>query len=383
MNVSSAEDAHDSGDSRGATVTFRNVIKEFGSFQAVAGFSLSVAAGEFLTLLGPSGSGKTTVLNLLAGFLHPTSGDIFIEDRSIASLPTEKRNIGMVFQNYSLFPHMNVFDNVGFPLRMRHYERRHIRERVEWALDLVQLTDRAGNMPHHLSGGQRQRIAFARAIVFEPKVLLMDEPLGALDLKLREQMQIEIKRYQQQIGCTVIYVTHDQGEALTLSDRIVIMNRGRAVQVGDPEEIYDRPNTRFTANFIGEANILNLERADEGWRIRDIGVPLPQSLAPTGLATRTKYLSVRPEKVLRLSRNANRRSEMVVLDGRVTDAMFVGDAIRYLVEVAAGQSISMKEARTTAAAPLKAGQKIRLGFHAHDAVVVEDPEEMSDTSSLG
>ena len=199
---------------RGAVVEFRSVGRSFGSVQAVSEFSLSVDTGEFLTLLGPSGSGKTTVLNMVAGFLQPSAGEIHIDGHSVTAIATEKRNIGMVFQNYSLFPHMDVAQNVAFPLKMRRAPRRVIEERVDNALGLVGLGDFRKRMPSQLSGGQRQRVAFARAIVFEPKVLLMDEPLGALDLKLRERMQIEIKHYQQQIGCTVIYVTPRPGRGV-------------------------------------------------------------------------------------------------------------------------------------------------------------------------
>ena len=214
-------------ESRGAVVEFSGVCKSFGDVEVLGNFTLSVGAGEFLTLLGPSGSGKTTALNMLAGFLNPSAGEISIAGVPVTATPIEKRNIGMVFQSYSLFPHMNVEQNVGFPLKMRGADRQVTRERIAAALDLVGLGGLMERMPNQLSGGQRQRVAFARAIVFEPKVLLMDEPLGALDLKLRERMQLEIKHYQQQIGCTVIYVTHDQGEALTLSDRIAIMDQGQ------------------------------------------------------------------------------------------------------------------------------------------------------------
>lgn len=241
-------------ESRGAVVEFSGVCKSFGDVEVLGNFTLSVGAGEFLTLLGPSGSGKTTALNMLAGFLNPSAGEISIAGVPVTATPIEKRNIGMVFQSYSLFPHMNVEQNVGFPLKMRGADSQVTQERVAAALDLVGLGGFLERMPNQLSGGQRQRVAFARAIVFEPKVLLMDEPLGALDLKLRERMQLEIKHYQQQIGCTVIYVTHDQGEALTLSDRIAIMDQGQIVQIGHPQQIYDHPKSRFAAEFIGETN---------------------------------------------------------------------------------------------------------------------------------
>jgi putative spermidine/putrescine transport system ATP-binding protein len=211
---------------KGSSIEFRSVRKTYGSFVALEDFSMTVAPGEFMTLLGPSGSGKTTALNCLAGFIDIGDGDILIDGVSIARVPTEKRGIGMVFQNYSLFPHRSVMGNVAFPLEMRGMARDEVRRRSLAALEMVRLDGLADRMPHELSGGQKQRVAFARAVVFEPSVLLMDEPLGALDLKLRETLQLEIKQYQRQIGCTVIYVTHDQGEALTLSDRLAVMDKG-------------------------------------------------------------------------------------------------------------------------------------------------------------
>jgi len=206
-----------------------------------------------MTLLGPSGSGKTTTLMMIAGFLFPTSGDISVAKKSIISQPAHKRNIGIVFQNYSLFPHMTVFDNIAFPLKMRKMGSSDINSKIRDALDLVKLTEFGRRYPKQLSGGQQQRVALARALVFRPPILLMDEPLGALDKKLRETMQLEIKDIQERLHITTVYVTHDQGEALTMSDRIVVMNHGRVEQVGAPEELYERPGNRFVADFIGES----------------------------------------------------------------------------------------------------------------------------------
>ena len=351
---------------RGAVVEFRGVGRSFDAVQAVRDFSLKVEAGEFLTLLGPSGSGKTTVLNMVAGFLQPSVGQIHIDSRSVTAIATEKRNIGMVFQNYSLFPHMNVAQNVAFPLKMRRAGRRVIEERVDTALDLVGLGDFKKRMPSQLSGGQRQRVAFARAIVFEPKVLLMDEPLGALDLKLRERMQIEIKHYQQQIGCTVIYVTHDQGEALTLSDRIVIMNDGRVVQVGSPEDIYDNPVTRFAAEFIGETNILTLaDGADGATEIRELGVAYPWVLG-AGSA----FLSLRPEKIVRVAHDAEFGNGQVIFDAAIVEVVFYGDVHRYTARSAGGQLLNFKEHRSGGESALRSGETVRLSFLANEAVVI-------------
>jgi len=356
---------------RGARVEFRDIGVRFGTVEALDQFNLEVKAGEFLTLLGPSGSGKTTALNMVAGFADPTNGDILIGDRSINSLPTEKRNVGMVFQNYSLFPHMSVAENVAFPLRMRRASRDVIESRVAHALQLVQLADYGSRMPHELSGGQRQRVAFARAVVFEPKVLLMDEPLGALDLKLREHMQLEIKHYQQQIGCTVIYVTHDQSEALTLSDRIVIMNRGRIVQIGTPKEVYDFPRTRFAAEFIGETNILTIQPEGgetAGWRISELG--LTTTAISRSTPKTSSLLSVRPEKISRLSDGEAVNNDRLVFEAVVQEVVFLGDVIRYVARSWSGAALTFKEARTRSVPSVRVNETIQLGFSADDAVVI-------------
>lgn len=336
---------------KGAAIEFRKVHKAYGSFVALESFSMTVAAGEFMTLLGPSGSGKTTALNSLAGFNTITSGDILIDGMSIANLPTEKRNIGMVFQNYSLFPHRNVLGNVAFPLEMRGIDKAEIRNRAAKALEMVRLDGVAERMPHELSGGQKQRVAFARAVVFEPRVLLMDEPLGALDLKLREAMQLEIKQYQRQIGCTVIYVTHDQGEALTLSDRVAVMDKGEIRQLGTPEDLYDRPNSRFVAEFIGANNILRISGATEaGSIVEGLGaVRFPGTVQPS-----EGFLSVRPENIFRKTTGGYRAI--------VRQTIFFGDVVRYVVEIKNGATLSLVEARTGGKSSLGAGIEIEIGF---------------------
>ena len=241
----------------GAQLRLRQLTKAFGASQAVDRISLDVPAGAFVSLLGPSGSGKTTTLNLIAGFLTPDAGDILLDERSIADVPPHKRNIGMVFQSYSLFPHMTVAENVGFPLRMRtRLSRQDARQRIDEMLALVQLGHLGTRYPRQLSGGQQQRVAMARALVSHPRLLLMDEPLGALDKKLREQMQIEIKRIHRSVGTTVIYVTHDQTEALTMSDLVVVMHQARVAQVGTPRVLYEAPANVFVADFLGDSNLL-------------------------------------------------------------------------------------------------------------------------------
>ena len=336
---------------KGAAIEFREVRKTYGKFVALESFSMTVAPGEFMTLLGPSGSGKTTALNGLAGFTDMTSGDILIDGVSIARLPTEKRNIGMVFQNYSLFPHRNVLGNVAFPLEMRGVAKDEIRKRAAKALEMVRLEGLAQRMPHELSGGQKQRVAFARAVVFEPRVLLMDEPLGALDLKLREAMQLEIKQYQREIGCTVIYVTHDQGEGLTLSDRLAVMDKGLIRQLGTPQDLYDRPASRFVAEFIGSNNILKITGSTpEGSTVEGLGtVRFPGAVQPA-----QGYLAVRPENI--------RRAPTGTYAATIRQAVFFGDVVRYLVEAKAGAMLALTEPRGRGNPSLEPGTEISVSF---------------------
>ena len=244
------------GANPGASVSLTGLEKRYDGVGAVRGISLEVQSGEFLTLLGPSGSGKTTTLMMIAGFETPSAGDIAVDGRSVIAIPPNKRNLGMVFQNYALFPHLSVADNIGFPLKQRGVDRTARARMVAEALEVVRLPGYGGRSPRQLSGGQQQRVALARAIVFRPRLLLMDEPLGALDKQLREGLQMELRRLHAELGITFIYVTHDQDEALTMSDRIAVVNEGRIAQLGTPEDLYDRPSDRFVASFIGESNFL-------------------------------------------------------------------------------------------------------------------------------
>ena len=330
----------------GDSVTFTNVEKKYNETIAVSNFNLKIKESEFITLLGPSGSGKTTVLNMIAGFITQNSGSIQIGKTSIHDLPTEKRNVGMVFQNYSLFPHMNIFNNVAFPLKMRKLDKNKINDDVKYALDLVGLKDYDLRMPNELSGGQRQRIAFARAIVFKPKVLLMDEPLGALDLKLREKMQIEIKNYHEQIKCTIIYVTHDQGEALTLSDRIVIMNQGKIVQIDNPKNIYDNPISKFAANFIGETNILNIDH--------------------------NKFISIRPEKLKIINNDYVKSDSQIILKLIINQIIFLGDIIKYICSDENKNEIILKKTRTDIENDFNNGDKIQVYFNINDGTLLKN-----------
>jgi putative spermidine/putrescine transport system ATP-binding protein len=261
-----------------SAVSFKNVSRSFGTIRAVDDVSLDIAPGEFFAMLGPSGSGKTTCLRLIAGFEQPTAGSISIFGESCEGLPPYKRNVNTVFQDYALFPHMTVGQNVAYGLMIKGMNRAEREAKAVAALELVKLKDYGSRRPSQLSGGQRQRVALARALVNQPKVLLLDEPLGALDLKLREQMQEELKHLQKQLGITFVFVTHDQGEALSMADRVAIFNEGKIVQAGTPKEIYERPRTRFAADFVGSSNVLSPELSAK------YGGPV-------------KWCSLRPEKI--------------------------------------------------------------------------------------
>jgi putative spermidine/putrescine transport system ATP-binding protein len=286
---------------RNHSLRLQNVSKHFGRIKAVDNVNLTVPRGQFITLLGPSGSGKTTILNMIAGFNKPTSGEILLDEQPITPLPPEKRNFGMVFQGYALFPHMSVADNVAFPLKMRHRPADEIKRKVKETLELVQLTGLADRLPHMLSGGQQQRVALARALVFTPDILLLDEPLGALDRKLRADVQIELKLVHQRVGTTFVYVTHDQEEALSMSSCIAIIREGRFVQVGNPNELYERPATRFVADFLGKSNFIRGTVAEingEGFTYRAGSNIYHQASESARVHPGADILiSIRPEKI--------------------------------------------------------------------------------------
>ncbi|AWJ93097.1 ABC transporter ATP-binding protein (plasmid) [Azospirillum baldaniorum] len=353
--------------STGATIEFQSVRKAYGSVKALHDFSLTIRPGEFLTILGSSGSGKTTALNALAGFSTADSGDIRIDGRSVIDEPPERRNLGMVFQNYSLFPHMSVFDNIAFPLRMRRMPRRDIKERVERVLEIVRLGPLAGRMPRDLSGGQQQRVAFARAIVFEPPVLLMDEPLGALDLKLREALQFEIKEIQHQLGCTVVYVTHDQREALAMSSRIVVLRDGRIEQVGTPSEMYDAPQSRFVADFIGQTNLLAADVAQPGSvAIPELGVTYRENAFTARPGS--WYASIRPEKLQRRPAEG----PDIAVSVTIQEAVFLGDVIEYSARTDHGALIHFREQRRDRDRIPERGETANLVLRPSDVVLVPD-----------
>jgi len=326
----------------GGFVEFADVEKSYdGRSFAVERLNLSVARGEFLTLLGPSGSGKTTTLNMLAGFERPTNGAITLEGRSVDRLPPYERNIGMVFQNYALFPHMSVAENVAFPLRVRKVARADIGPRVSRALDMVQLGQFADRRPSQLSGGQQQRVALARALVFEPGLVLMDEPLGALDKKLREHMQLEIKQLHVMLGITIVYVTHDQTEALTMSDRVAVFNAGGIAQLGSPDELYNAPRNSFVAGFIGENNTLvgTVERiSGTECRVRLHGGGEVTAL-PVGVSEgQDCHVAVRPERLKPVAGGAGDNNFAATADGHI----YLGDHLRLLARLQSGQILTVK-----------------------------------------
>ncbi len=344
-------------------VEFSDVEKSYdGRTFAVTRLNLSVARGEFLTLLGPSGSGKTTTLNMLAGFERPTRGTISLDGRPVDRLPPYERNIGMVFQNYALFPHMTVAENVAFPLSVRKVDKGDIRKRVDRALDMVRLQQFAERKPAQMSGGQQQRVALARALVFEPGLVLMDEPLGALDKKLREHMQLEIKRLHVMLGVTLVYVTHDQSEALTMSDRVAVFNNGGIAQLGSPDDLYNTPQSAFVANFIGENNTLDgTATSVSGGRccVRLAGGEEISALAVGTTAGAPCQVAIRPER-LRLAEPASSENGLrATVDGRI----YLGDHQRLLAKLPSGQVLTVKVASD---AHLADGEAVTICFSPGD-----------------
>ena len=348
------------------------VSKSFGAVVAVDGVSLTVPSGEFLTLLGPSGSGKTTTLMMIAGFEAATSGEILLGGRRLTHVPPYRRNLGMVFQHYALFPHMTVHDNVAFPLRTRGVTRAETDRRVAEALGRVRLPGYGARFPAQLSGGQQQRVALARALVYGPPVLLMDEPLGALDKKLREQMQLEIKHLQRELRLTVIYVTHDQEEALTMSDRVAVMRQGRIVQLGPPEDLYERPADQFVADFIGESNFLEVTvrgtTGDVATARTDDGLDVELSAAEAGPEGTRLTLALRPERV-RVASGVGASGGCRWRDGVVDEVVYVGAMRKYQVRVA-GQLLVARLQAGHDVPSFAERDRVAVGWSAADLKVV-------------
>ena len=351
---------------RRSLVSLVGVSKAYGRTVAVNNVSLEVGEGEFVTLLGPSGSGKTTTLMLIAGFEQPTGGEILMRGESVVGRPPEKRDIGMVFQSYALFPHMTVFDNLAFPLKARRASSPTIAKRVEEALASVRMPGLGARYPRQLSGGQQQRVALARALVYRPSLLLMDEPLGALDKKLREEMQGEIKILQRELGITTLYVTHDQQEALALSDRIAIMNGGDVVQVGSPLALYERPATDFVAGFLGDVNLVEGVVADTGGSLARVqvidGPEVTLDEVPSSAGKRVR-LTIRPE---RLEISATPPAGANAWPGRVRELVFHGELVRYEVEVPSKLVLKVTRPFRGRDALLAVGQEVWLASRPGD-----------------
>ena len=349
------------------------LTKRYPGLVAVDALNIEVRSGEFMTLLGPSGSGKTTTLMMIAGFTPPTEGDIMIDGASVSAMAPERRDIGVVFQNYALFPHMTVFGNVAFPLEMRGMSKSEIPGKVHDVLELVQLAGLGKRFPRQLSGGQQQRVALARALVFSPRLLLMDEPLGALDKNLREQMQFELKRLHRELGVTVVYVTHDQEEALTMSDRVALMNHGRIEQLGTAQALYERPINRFVAEFIGESNLIGGALSDGGatgtsWFTDEAGtrfrVATPDD---AGLRNGPCSLVLRPEKLAVVPAF---EAPAEGLEGTVEEMLYVGDFTRYSIRIRQGLALSAKVSNNKRVTKAREGEEVRVSWDPEDAYVI-------------
>jgi len=356
-------------DRKSLPISLQNVYKAYGSVRALDNISLDIEAGEFVTLLGPSGSGKTTLLMTIAGFVRPDTASIRFGDEEMILTPPHKRGLGMVFQNYALFPLMSCAENIAYPLKVRGVPASQRKVRVAEVLELVQLSGYEDRRIHELSGGQCQRIALARAIVFEPRIILMDEPLSALDKNLREHMQIEIKRLHKKLDATIVYVTHDQREALTMSDRIAVMNNGRLVQTDTPEDLYRRPRSLFVADFIGESVAIPVEKVGNTLMLK--GKPLKTAIDKLNGAG-PYHLIIRPELLEIVSQKIN--GDLNDLTGDVIETIYQGDSVIILVDFGDNQQIIVRVPTSQAGklAMPEVGMKISLGLHPDDTIVVEE-----------
>lgn len=358
-------------DSTKKVIEIKDVEKKFGDNRVVKKLNLDVSEGEFLTLLGPSGCGKTTTLRMIAGFEDVTSGTILVEGKNVENMKPYQRNVNTVFQNYALFPHMNVYDNIAFGLVEKKIKKSEIKERVNKILSLIQLSGFEKRMPANMSGGQKQRVAIARALVNHPKVLLLDEPLGALDLKLRKQMQVELKHLQRKLGITFIYVTHDQEEALTMSDRIAVMYNGTLEQVGKPYEIYEHPKSKFVADFIGESNIMDAS-------IKKIEGDKLTAVVESGTVTaygknvsleEMVYISIRPEKM----KFSISPVDGFTLEGKIKEHIYVGSIIKTVVELSNGEEL--KSNSMSGQKLFEVGTIVYVYWKKGDAVIMHTKEE--------
>lgn len=358
----------------GAAISLSQLKKQFGALGAVNSVSLEIGAGDFVSFVGPSGSGKTTTLMMIAGFIMPTEGEILIDGQPIVRLPPYRRNIGMVFQSYALFPHMTVAENIAFPLRQRRHSKADIAREVAGALDLIRLPDYGDRYPRQLSGGQQQRVALARALVFKPPVLLMDEPLGALDKQLREEMQFEIRRLHADLGITCVYVTHDQEEALTMSTHVAVMRQGRVEQIGTPEELYERPSNAFVASFLGESSFFSGTVARTVGDLVEVRVgdfalrAVSQAPVATGAAV---TLATRPQK-MRIVHTAVVRpvDRMNLVRGTVQEAVFTGESWRFVIDTGLSSPLILRQLQRHDLRPPLPGESVMVEWHLEDTILL-------------
>lgn len=375
---------HATGDD--AVVVLDQVVKHFGSMVAVDRLSLEIRRGEFFSMLGPSGCGKTTTLRMIGGFETPSEGMVWIDGQDVTDVPAYKRDVNTVFQSYGLFPHLSVYDNVAFGLRRRKVEEKEIERRVTEALELVNLAGYGKRRRSQLSGGQQQRVALARALVNRPQVLLLDEPLGALDLKLRKQMQLELKRIQKEVGITFVFVTHDQEEAMTISDRIAVMNKGHIEQLGPPEEVYERPATLFVAEFLGASNLLDgtYRGTQDGWGLVELGSGTSVRI-PAGTGRRAGdrvRIGVRPEKIQILPGGSGATANQNTVAATLRSAVFAGVSFQYFFQTKEGREMSAFDRNGSGAAVARPGDAVRLAWAPEHTFVIpfEDEAEPQDLS---
>jgi spermidine/putrescine transport system ATP-binding protein len=375
---------HATGDD--AVVVLDQVVKHFGSMVAVDRLSLEIRRGEFFSMLGPSGCGKTTTLRMIGGFETPSEGMVRIDGQDVTDVPAYKRDVNTVFQSYGLFPHLSVYDNVAFGLRRRNVEGKEIERRVTEALELVNLAGYGKRRRSQLSGGQQQRVALARALVNRPQVLLLDEPLGALDLKLRKQMQLELKRIQKEVGITFVFVTHDQEEAMTISDRIAVMNKGHIEQLGPPEEVYERPATLFVAEFLGASNLLDgtYGGTQDGWGLVELGSGTSVRI-PAGTDRRAGdrvRIGVRPEKIQILPGGTGATANQNTVAATLRSAVFAGVSFQYFFQTKEGREMSAFDRNRSGAAVARPGEAVRLAWAPEHTFVIpfEDEAEPQDLS---
>lgn len=380
MSVTAPEVADGAdGDS---VVVLDQVVKRFGSVVAVDRLTLSIRRGEFFSMLGPSGCGKTTTLRMIGGFEMPTEGMVRLDGQDVTDLPAYKRNVNTVFQSYGLFPHLNVFDNVAFGLRRKNVAAKQVERRVTEALELVNLAGYGKRRRSQLSGGQQQRVALARALVNRPQVLLLDEPLGALDLKLRKQMQLELKRIQKDVGITFVFVTHDQEEAMTISDRIAVMNNGRIEQLGRPEEVYERPATVFVAEFLGASNLLDgtYRAARDGWGqvVLDSGAKIRIPVAGDLQDGDRIRIGVRPEKIYVLPGGVEPSATQNSVAATLRSAVFAGVSFQYFFQTQEGREMSAFDRNATGGAVAQPGDTVRLAWEPEHTFVIPVTESTTE-----